>query len=74
MQAPRKVLPPSPSLNLHRRHLNESQRAMVAARLATLGKGRPSEKDSIESITRDDAADLLAGVGHPPCVDNFWLL
>ena len=47
------------SLNLARRHLDESQRAMVAARLATLGEGRPKVTASIEAITQPDAAGLL---------------
>lgn len=47
------------SLNLHRRHLNESQRAMVAARLAGMGKGRPVENASIEAFTQPEAAKQL---------------
>jgi len=53
------------SLNLHRRHLNESQRAMVAARIATLGRGgdRGNQytggKASIDALPQDEAADLL---------------
>lgn len=47
------------SLNLHRRHLNESQRAMVAARLSTLGKGRPSVNPPMGGISQAEAAQLL---------------
>jgi ParB-like chromosome segregation protein Spo0J len=48
------------SLNLRRRHLNESQRAIVAAKLATLklGANQHSEGPSIEEASR------LLNVGH----------
>lgn len=46
------------SLNLHRRHLDESQRAMVAGRLATLPKGA-NQHASIEAPTQTQAAELL---------------
>jgi len=47
------------SQNLHRRHLSESQRAMIAARLANLGPGRPAETASIEAVSQSHAAGLL---------------
>lgn len=50
------------SLNLNRRHLSESQRAMVASRLATFGKGgdRKSEaKDQTANLRTDQAASML---------------
>lgn len=46
------------SLNLHRRHLDESQRSMVAARLATLPKGA-NQHASIDAPSQAQAADLL---------------
>lgn len=46
------------SLNLHRRHLNESQRAMVAARLSNLDRGRRKNTE-ISGISQSDDADLL---------------
>lgn len=47
------------SLNLHRRHLSESQRAMVAANIANLDEGRPKNNASIEAVSQADAAEML---------------
>lgn len=47
------------SLNLHRRHLSESQRAMVAAKMANLPEGRPSETAQICAVSQSDAAEML---------------
>jgi superfamily II DNA or RNA helicase/ParB-like chromosome segregation protein Spo0J len=47
------------SLNLKRRHLDESQRAFVAAKLATMKKGRPEKNTSIDVFSQSDAAALL---------------
>jgi ParB-like chromosome segregation protein Spo0J len=46
------------SLNLTRRHLDSSQRAMVAARLATLPRGA-NQHASIDAPSQADAAELL---------------
>lgn len=48
------------SLNLHRRHLDESQRGMVAARVANMPAHRPLESTSIDVLTtQPDAARML---------------
>ena len=46
------------SLNLRRRHLDDSQRAMVGARLATLPRGA-NQHAEISVPTQQDAATLL---------------
>jgi ParB-like chromosome segregation protein Spo0J len=48
------------SMNLQRRHLDASQRAMLAAKLANLRVGRPAENRSIDPISITEAANLLA--------------
>lgn len=45
--------------NLRRRHLDESQRAFAAAKLANLTEGRPSETAQNCAISQEDAASLL---------------
>jgi len=49
------------SLNLHRRHLTESQRAMIAAKLENMSQGRPEKDANLHDlrISRTEAADLL---------------
>lgn len=47
------------SLNLHRRHLNESQRAMVAARIAGMRQGARTDIAPIGAMSQEDAAEAL---------------
>lgn len=48
------------SLNLHRRHLNESQRAMVAAKIANLSNGQHKGSSiDLAQISQGDAAKML---------------
>jgi hypothetical protein len=61
-----KVLPPGTDpldfvfgANSHRRHPSPSQRALVAARLANLGAGRPSATAQIRAVSQAEAAARL---------------
>ena len=47
------------SKNLQRRHLNESQRAMVAARIATMRQGERTDLGQSCTMSQPEAADAL---------------
>lgn len=53
------------SLNAHRRHDDESQRAMVAARMATRPKGRPGNRSKDLFIPTQEQAAALLVVSEP---------
>jgi len=47
------------SMNLRRRHLNETQRAMVAAKIATMRQGARTDLSPIDERSQENAATLL---------------
>src|SRR5262245_27205920 len=47
------------SANLHRRHLTESQRSMIAAKIATLEQGARTDLASNEAMSQPEAAAAL---------------
>ena len=47
------------SLNLKRRHLNETQRAMIAAKIANMRQGERTDLASIDAKSQGEVAELL---------------
>lgn len=47
------------SLNLKRRHLSESQKAMVAQSIANLGVGKPNRANLPDNVSLEDAAEMM---------------
>jgi ParB-like chromosome segregation protein Spo0J len=52
------------SLNLYRRHLSASQRAMVAGKLANLGQGRPSDDKQANLPVSETASEIKFSQEH----------
>ena len=44
--------------NLHRRHLEQSQRAMLAAKIAGMSRGRPAKNARVKAVSQADAAQM----------------
>jgi N6-adenosine-specific RNA methylase IME4 len=62
------------SKNLHRRHLSESQRAMVAAKLATLEPGRPSlwkKPADLPGSSHVEHADVSSGLTQAEAAETM---
>lgn len=63
------------SANLKRRHLDESQRAMIAAKIANLPHGGDRSKSSNDDLNREQAAKLMnvgtASVDRAKSVINY---
>ena len=47
------------SQNVERRHLDENQRAMIAAKLENMPHGRSEKKDAYRHVSRTEAAAML---------------